>query len=429
MLNIHNTERGGATKGALARACSAGVASSLCGGACVLGTENVERAFGEDEGDRIERKRDATDLDSLRKAICALANDLSGTRRTGVLLVGQNDDKTCADLRLSGDLVEKLANLRGDGRIQPFPIMTVLKLTVAGCTVVAIPVAPSENPPLRVDGRTFIRVGRSTRLATAEEERRLVEKRRWSTLPFDGQGVAGATTEDLDLARFTLEYLPAAVAPDVLAENRRTSEEQLRALRLVDPLGRPTPTGILVVGKEPQRWLPGAYIQALRISGAALTDRIRDQRRIEGTVPDQIRRLDELTDLWIEYPTQIGGPTRKTTPTYPPAALRQLVRNAILHRSYEGSNAPVRLTWYDDRVELLSPGGPYGQVTVENFGSPGVTDYRNPTLAEALRNLDYVEKFGVGLPIARQELAANGNPPPEFRVEPTYIHVTLRPRS
>ena len=61
----------------------------------------------------------------------------------------------------------------------------------------------------------------------------------------------------------------------------------------------------------------------------------------------------------------------------------------MLHRNYESTASPVRLTWYDDRVELFSPGGPYGAVTVENFGRPGVTDYRNPVLAEAMRNLGY----------------------------------------
>jgi ATP-dependent DNA helicase RecG len=394
----------------------------------VIDFEELENRFREDEGDRVERKRDDSDLDTLRKAICALANDLSGTGRPGLLFVGQADDKSCGNLQVTDKLVERLTNLRGDGKILPFPIMNVKVRTISGCELVAISVAPHDNPPVRMDGRTFVRVGRSTRVATADEERRLVEKRRWNTLPFDAKGVTGATLEDLDLVRFTIEYLPSAVAPDVLAANGRTQQEQLRALRLIDPQGWPTATALLVVGKEPQAWLPGAYVQALRIAGTELTDPIRDQRRIDGTVPDQIRQLDELTNLWTEHPTVVGGPVRKTTPTYPDQALRQLLRNALLHRTYKGSNAPVRLTWYDDRVEIQSPGGPYGQVTLENFGTPGLTDYRNPTLAEALKNLDYVEKFGVGLAIARQALEKNGNPPAEFTAQPTTVHVTIRQR-
>ena len=53
-----------------------------------------------------------------------------------------------------------------------------------------------------------------------------------------------------------------------------------------------------------------------------------------------------------------------------------------MHRTYEATNAPVRVNWFDDRIEIISPGGPFGSVSDANFGEPGVTDYRNPNLAE-----------------------------------------------
>lgn len=68
---------------------------------------------------------------------------------------------------------------------------------------------------------------------------------------------------------------------------------------------------------------------------------------------------------------------------------------------------------------------PFGQVTIENFGRPGVADYRNPTIAEAMRQLGYVQRFGVGIATARKALAENGNPELEFHVEPTYVSVTV----
>ena len=121
-----------------------------------------------------------------------------------------------------------------------------------------------------------------------------------------------------------------------------------------------------------------------------------------------------------------GGPVEIRRPDYPRAALQQLVRNAVLHRTYEVSNAPVRCYWFSDRVEIHSPGGPFGQVTAENFGQPGVTDYRNPHLAEAMRNLGFIQRFGVGITIARQELERNGSPPPEFDVRDTHVVVTVK---
>lgn len=83
--------------------------------------------------------------------------------------------------------------------------------------------------------------------------------------------------------------------------------------------------------------------------------------------------------------------------------------------------------WYDDRIEIVGPGGPYGEVTPKNFGTPGLTDYRNPNLAEAIRVLGYVQKFGGGIVAARNTLQRNGDPPLEFRVDQNHVVATVRP--
>jgi ATP-dependent DNA helicase RecG len=102
------------------------------------------------------------------------------------------------------------------------------------------------------------------------------------------------------------------------------------------------------------------------------------------------------------------------------------VRNAVMHRTYESTNAPVRVTWFDDRVEVQSPGGPFGLVAVESFGQPGLTDYRNPTLAGVLAQLGFVQRFGVGIQVAQQALEANGNPPLDLEATPTHVNVVVR---
>ncbi len=103
------------------------------------------------------------------------------------------------------------------------------------------------------------------------------------------------------------------------------------------------------------------------------------------------------------------------------AALQQLVRNAVMHRTYESTNAPVHVYWFDDRIEIVSPGGPYGIVTRETFGKVGLVDYRNPNLAEALRVLGFVQRFGFGIPTARRELERNGNSPLAFDVSANSV--------
>jgi ATP-dependent DNA helicase RecG len=385
--------------------------------------------FRAQESDRVERKQSfANSADRIRQAICSHANDLPNHRQPGVVFIGQRDDLSCAHLPIDDELLRKLAGMRSDGTLLPFPSMTVRRVVLDGCTVAVIEVEPSDNPPVRCDGRVWIRVGPQRGIATADEERRLVEKRRWGSLPYDAHGVKGASLDDLDLRRFEMEYLPAAISAEALAQNHRSQDDQLRALRFVSVDGTPTVTALLSVGIEPRRWIPGAYVQFLRLDGTQLTDNILDHRELTGTLADQLRQIDEVVRANVRYAAAVGGPRREEAASYPEDAIRQLVRNALLHRTYDGSAAPVRLTWFSDRLEIQNPGGPYGQVTRATFGAPGVTDYRNPTIAEALKALGFIERFGVGIAIARQRLAANGNPAPEFTVEDAHVLVTLRPR-
>jgi ATP-dependent DNA helicase RecG len=378
------------------------------------------------ETDRVERKERATDLDRIRQAICAYANDLPNHRQVGVVVVGMRDDGTCAHADIDDRLLTTLAGLRADGKILPFPVMQVSARTIDGCRIALIVVQPSDNPPVRVDGRVWIRVGPRRAQATPEEERRLTEKRRWGNLPFDHHAVPGATLEDLDLVRFRLEYLPAALPPEIIDENTRSAEDQMRALRLLRG-DVPTVTAILVLGKEPRAWLPGAYIQFARFEGADVTAPIKDQLEIGGSVIDQLRRLDDKLEAHVEVHADLSGPTEIRRPTYPIEALREFTRNAVAHRSYESTNAPVRVHWFEDRIEITSPGGLYGSVTAENFGQPNATDYRNPALAEALKNLGLVQRFGMGIARAQSALAKNGNPSAEFLLtDPARIVVTVR---
>ena len=167
-------------------------------------------------------------------------------------------------------------------------------------------------------------------------------------------------------------------------------------------------------------------MQFLRIDGREITDPIRDRKELTGRLDDVLRRLDEVLGLNVSVRTEVAAAARETRwPDYPVAALRELARNAVMHRSYDGTNAPVRVYWYADRIEIHNPGGLYGQVTKENFDT-GETDYRNPLVAEIMRHLGFAQKFGEGVPLARRELAENGNPEPEFDFQPAHVAVTVR---
>lgn len=392
----------------------------------MINRDTLEHLFRGPEGERVERKRNANDLDGIRETICAFANNLSNNREPAVIFIGLENDGTCSNLPITDRLLTTLAGTRLDGKLTPFPVIAVDQVTIDRCTVIYVAIAPTDNPPIKLDNIAFVRIGPTTRRATPPEEQTLVEKRRWGNLPFDAHAVSGATTADLDLRRFELEFLPALVSPDALTANDRTLDQRLLALRLIRPGGVPTTAAILMFGKTPTEFFPGAYVQVLRVSGTELTSTIIDQREFSGALPDQLRQLDEYVQLNIRHPLEVGGPTHAQSADYPAEAIRQLLRNAVIHRTYEGTHSPVRMTWYSDRIEIISPGGPFGQVTAENFGMPGVADYRNPTLAALLKDLGFVERFGLGIAIARRALQANGNPAPEFTASRTHVHVVVR---
>lgn len=390
--------------------------------------QELEALFRDLESDRVERKASDSDRNKIRQAVCAFANDLPNHRKPGVIFVGVNDDGSCAGLPITDELLLRLTDMRSDGNILPFPVLTVSKKTIEGCDVVAVVVEPSDTPPVRFNGRTWIRVGPRRASATAEEERRLNEKRRAGDLPFDLRSLPSTTVEDLNLNFFQQAYLSFVLAPEILAENQRSLAQQLASVRFTtpEPESCPTVLGILVVGKDPKQFIPGNYIQFLRIDGMELGDPIKDQKEINGTLIDILRVLDEVLQINISIASDITSSAIEIQqPDYPIEALRQLARNAIMHRSYEQPNAPVKVYWFNDRIEIQNPGGLFGQVNQGNFGQ-GATDYRNPHLAGVMKDLGYVQRFGYGIPTAKRALEKNGNPSPEFLLDDTYTTAIVR---
>lgn len=246
---------------------------------------------------------------------------------------------------------------------------------------------------------------------------------------FEIQPVPFSTLEDIDKDIFSLQCLSTTVPVDIIKQDQRTLEQQLAAMRFISSTTPPEATvlGLLIAGKDPRRFIPGAYVQFILFDGKNTIDPIKGQREIGGSITDVIRMLDETFRVHISASADIASQSVKIHhPDYPIVALRQLACNAILHRTYKGTRDPVSICWFSNRIEIHSPGGPFGQVTRQNFGTLGIADYRNPHLAEVMKKLGYIERFGRGIALAQKELEKNGNPPPEFLVEDTNLTVVLR---
>jgi len=244
---------------------------------------------------------------------------------------------------------------------------------------------------------------------------------------FDAQPCRQAVLDDLDDARFLVGYLKKVVAPEVIAENGRTLEQQLAGLNFFDLTHQcPTNAGVLLFCDHPPRHLPGAYVQFLRISGNEPTCPVHFDRKVEGDLDTMMHTLDMLIDVnnrqWPEPVTTLREEMRSE---YPRTALRELILNAMMHRSYQ-SHTPTRFYWFDDHIEISNPGGLYGEATPEHF--PYRNDYRNPVVAGALFALRYVNRYGQGILRAQKALTENGNPLPKFDFDSQWFSVRIDKR-
>ncbi len=375
------------------------------------------------ESDRVERTISTSDTDKFAQAICAFSNDLPSHRQCGYLLIGVNDDGSLSGLQVTDALLLKLGAIRSDGNVLPSPAMSVQKFSLTGGDVVVVEVLPSDMPPVRYKGRVYIRVGPRKAVANEQEERVLSERRISSARSFDARPCVEAKLEDLALGQFDA-YRREAVDAETIASNHRDIEQQLASLRMYDfERACPTFAGILLFGKNPRFFLPGAYIQYLKLPGTDLTDMPEDQAEVSGDLSSVLRELElRIKSLVQTSMRQINTLEERLSSDYPEWALREFLMNAIMHRNYE-SNTPVRFYVFSDHIEIQSPGGLYGEATTSNF--PTRNSYRNPVIAEAMKSLGFVNRFGYGVQRAQALLKENGNVPAEFEFDDRAVLVKI----
>jgi len=375
----------------------------------MLTHSQLQHLLSNTESAHVERTTSTDNMDKFCQAICAFSNDVSGSGKNGYLIIGVHDNGKLSGLKVDDKLLLKISNIRTDGNILPQPVMTVEKFSFDDGDVLVTEVQPSEFPPVRYRGRVWVRVGPRKSIATEAEEKILTERRLSNVHTFDAMPCLGTTLDDLDIAIIKKEYLPKAVAEEVLSEDKRTIDKQLASLGLYDlRYNCPTYGAIVLFGLNPERYLHGSYIQYVRFKGKDRAGDIINEHKFSGNLCRELPKVDTFIETSIaqKRPIPVSVLREETFSKYPYWATRELLMNAIMHRDYE-TNAPVQFYEYDDRIEVQNPGGLYGKVTPDNF--PNVSDYRNPFIAEAMKVLGYVNRFSRGVYRVQKELMENGN--------------------
>lgn len=378
------------------------------------------------ESDWIERTISIRD-DKLGPAVCAYSNDFPNHKHPGYILLGVNDDGSLAGITWSDEQLQNIGNIKTNGKVLPQPSLVVSPVfKFDNGEVVVIQVNPSTYPPVRYDGRCWIRIGPRRDRATLEEERILTERRASYAKTYDLVPELSATLDDISIDLFRANYLPSAIDRETLIENGRSIEQQLASLRFYDlKQNCPTNAGILMFGLNPEYYLPGAYIQYIKFNGNQMTEDVEFEKKFSGAYVTGLSVIDDFikNNIIKERPVRKESFQESTLRNYPYWAFRELVMNAIMHRSYE-SNAPIYIYEFLNRIEIHNPGGLFGEATPQNF--PNASDYRNVVLAEAMKTLGYVNRFNYGVRRAIDELMKSGNGEPDFDLSlKTKFKVTI----
>ena len=378
--------------------------------------DKIQELLHSPETYRIERTISTGNMDKFCEAICAFANDLPESRKKGYLFIGANDDGSLSGLKVDDALLKKIAAIRSDGNILPLPVMTVDKVEFPEGDLLVAEVSPSLLPPVRYRGRVFVRIGPRRDIASEAEERLLIERRTAYMATFDATPCLGSTLDDLNLDYIKDTYLPSVVDVDILSRDKRDIKEQMASVHLYDRTHDcPTYGAIILFGKNPRYYMPGAYVQYVRFTGKEKGGEVLNEKRFQGPLYSMLPTLESFVSdaIIMQRPVSASLFREKMIINYPNNALRELMMNACMHRDYQ-SNMPIRLYQFDDHIEIMNAGGLYGEARPENF--PMVNDYRNPIVAEAMKEMKYVNMFNQGVKRVQDMLRENGNKEAEFDV-------------
>lgn len=378
--------------------------------------EELNDILSIDESYRVERTISTGNMDKFQEAICAFANDLPGKCQKGYLLIGVCDEGKISGLKVDDAMMKKISGIRSDGNILPLPVMNTEKVETPKGDVLVVEVTPSLIPPVRYRGRTFIRIGPRRDIATEAEERILFERRASFMATFDATPCFAAKIKDLDLDVFSNKFLPKAVSQEILKSETRPVEEQLAALGMYDLANNcPTFAGIMLFGRNPRRFMPGAYVQYVCFEGTDKTSNVVNEREFSENYCELLPKLESLLEMSVikQYPVPASMLRENMVKNYPYWAIRELLMNGCMHRDLQ-SNTPLRFYEFSDHLEITNAGGLYGNARPENF--PMINDYRNPIIAGAMKSLGYVNKYNRGIGQVQKELRENGNPMAEFDV-------------
>lgn len=289
--------------------------------------------------------------------------------------------------------------------------------------LIGIRVARSNELHSLADGRVLIRSGANNRPLSGQEVHQLASTK--DANDYETQPVPGATQQDFDRG-IVDEYVSKREQRGT--PRPTTPQNMLFEIGAVDQYGDPTVTGILLFGKRPQTFLPQSGLVFVKFPGTEPRGEdggVGYGRRDElsGPLARIIERAWAITWEEMRVGATVNGLEREELPEYPPFAVREALVNAVCHRDYSIKGRRTEIRMYADRLEIISPGGLPGYITIDNLVEEHYS--RNPRLVNGLYQWGYIEELGLGIDRMIEEMVQAGHNPPQFRETPYSFTVTL----
>lgn len=366
------------------------------------------------EGKTLEFKQDLSSTEGFLKTVIAFANTAGG-----IIVIGVEDKtKFIRGIKEPLALEERVANLISDN-ISPRLVPEIEIALWRQTYLLTVQVYPSSSRPhylerLGPQKGTYVRVGSTNRVAdenTINELKRIVTSESFDELP-----VLQCNSEAIDF-RVTSESFKS------FHQIKRSDLETLGLLTKHQGRLVPTVAGVILFGKEREKYFPDAWIQAGRFEGKT-KQYIADTIEIRSYPILAIEEAEGFVRKHAMQALKINGLRREEKWSVPLPAIREVLVNAVVHADYSQRGAPIRLAIFEDRIEVENPGLlPFG-LTIEDILG-GVSKLRNRTIAKIFYRLKLIEHWGSGIQRIKGLCQEWGFDDPRFEEIGTHFRATI----
>jgi len=318
-------------------------------------------------------------------------------------------------------------------RDTPLPTPRILKLPIAkgaaaGRHILYFSVPKgTEHVHLTSDGRCLQRYDRETRPVPAE--RIQYDRQECRSREYDREFIDGASTVHLDaeLLMKVVQKINPSISPEKALQFLDLAEYEPLGLRL-------RRAALLLFASDASRWHPRSQVRIVRVAGTTVgvgrDFNVSKDDTVQGNIIEMLGKTWDVLRPHLAVPRLGPHGIFQETLIYPEEACMEALINALAHRDYSIEGRGVEVFVFDDRMEILSPGGLLSTITVDELKRlKKAHQSRNAYIARVLRELGYMRELGEGIPRIFRAMEERDIVPPDIWSKPDTFGIALYHRS